>query len=59
MEKKEIIEMPEFEYTPQGFGELKTALKAGKIVRNPFAKFYGDKVEVSVTQDTEAEKLRA
>jgi len=44
--------MPNFEYTPQGFGELKTALKDGKIVRNPFAKYYGEKVVVTVLQDT-------
>jgi len=52
MDKPEIIEMPNFENTPQGFGELKTALKEGKIVRNPFAKYYGEKVEVTVIQDT-------
>ena len=54
MDKPEILEMPDFEYTPQGFGELKAALKEGKIVRNPFAKFYGEKVEVTVIQDMEA-----
>ena len=52
MDKPEIIEMQYFEYTPRGFGELKAALKEGKIVRNPFAKFYGEKVEVIVMQDT-------
>lgn len=51
MDKTEILEMPNFEYTPQGFKDLKTLLKAGKIVRNPFAKFYGNKVEVTVVQD--------
>jgi hypothetical protein len=51
MEKPEILEMPNFEYTTQGFSELKAALKEGKIVRNPFAKFYGEKVEVTVNQD--------
>jgi len=51
MEKKEIYELPNFEYTPKGFSELKTALKAGKIVKNPFAKFYGSNVEVTVIQD--------
>ncbi|MCL2109021.1 MAG: hypothetical protein FWH20_06725 [Oscillospiraceae bacterium] len=50
----DIIEMPDFEYTPQGFGELKKALKSGKIVRNPFAKFYGEKVEVTVVRDVDA-----
>ena len=48
MKKPEIIEMPNFEYTPQGFIELKKALKDGKIVKNPFAKFYKDKIEVTV-----------
>ncbi|MCL2080861.1 MAG: hypothetical protein FWH16_02055 [Oscillospiraceae bacterium] len=57
MEKTEILEMPDFEYTPQGFGELKTALKSGKIVRNPFAKFYGEKVEVTVVQDMNAKQF--
>ena len=56
MDKPEILEMPNFEYTPQGFGELKAALKEGKIVKNPFAKFYSEKVEVTVIQDTEAGK---
>ena len=54
MDKPEIYEIPNFKYTPQGFGELKTALKEGKTVRNPFAIFYGEKVEVTVTQETEA-----
>ena len=53
MGKPEIHEMPDFKYTPQGFGELKAALKEGKTVRNPFAKFYGESVEVTVIQDTE------
>jgi hypothetical protein len=51
VDKKEIFELPNFEYTPQRFRELKTALKEGKIVRNPFAKFYSDKVKVTVVQD--------
>ena len=59
MEKREILEMSNFEYTPQGFGELKTALKAGKVVRNPFAKFYDEKVEVTVVQGTETEQILA
>ena len=59
MDKREILEMPNFEYTPLGFKELKEALKEGKIVRNPFAKFYGEKVEVTVIQDTEAGKFSA
>ena len=57
MEKPEIIEMPNFEYTPEGFKELKTALKEGKIVRNPFAKFYNEKVEVTVVKETETKYL--
>jgi len=52
MDKPEIIEIPNFKYTQQGFRELKAALKEGKTVRNPFAKFYGEKVEVTVIQDT-------
>ena len=57
MDKPEIVEMPNFKYTPQGFGELKAALKEGKTVRNPFAKFYGEKVEVTVLQDTETGQI--
>jgi hypothetical protein len=53
MNNQEIHEMSNFEYTPQGFRELKTALKEGKIVRNPFARFYGEKVEVTVVQEAE------
>ena len=52
MDKTEILEMPNFEYTQQGFIELQAALKEGKIVRNPFARFYTEKVEVTVIQDT-------
>ena len=53
MDKPEILEMPSFDYTPQSFGELKAALKEGKVIRNPFAKFYGEKVEVTIIQDSE------
>jgi hypothetical protein len=53
MTKKEVVELPDFEYSPKGFSELKTALKAGKLVRNPFARFYGEDVKISVKQDTE------
>jgi len=56
MDKPEILEMPNFEYTQQGFIDLKTALKDGKIVRNPFAKFYTDKVEVTVIQGSDTER---
>ena len=56
MEHPEILEMPDFEYTPQGFKDLKTTLKEGKVVRNPFARFYTDKVEVTVKKDTETEQ---
>ena len=55
MDRPEILEMPNFDYTPQGFGELKAALKDGKIVKNPFAKYYNEKVEVTVIQDTDSE----
>ena len=54
MKKIDIIEIPNFEYTPQGFEELKKALKEGKVVRNPFAKFYSDKIEITVTHVAEA-----
>ena len=56
MKQSEIIEMPNFEYTPQGFIELKKVLKKGKAVRNPFAKYYSEKVEVTVKKDTETEQ---
>ena len=56
MDKPEILEMPNFEYTQQGFIDLKTALKDGKIVRNPFAKFYTEKIEVTVIQDAVTEQ---
>ena len=57
MDKPEIFEIPNFKYTPQGFGELKAVLKEGKTVRNPFAKFYNEKVEVTVIQDSEAGQI--
>jgi hypothetical protein len=56
MDKPEILELQNFEYTPQGFSELKAALKEGKIVRNPFTKFYGEKIQVNVIKDTKAEQ---
>jgi hypothetical protein len=55
MNKPEILELPSFEYTPQGFRGLKATLKEGKTVRNPFAKFYGEKIEVNVIKDSKAE----
>ena len=48
MDKPKILELPNFEYTSLGFRELKAILKEGETVRNPFAKFYCDKVEVNV-----------
>ena len=57
MKKQEILEMPNFQYTPHGFEELKAVLKEGKTVRNPFAKYYNKKVEVTVVQDTEEEQF--
>ena len=59
MDKPEVIEMQNFEYTPKGFKELKAALKEGKMVKNPFAKFYGEKVEVIVKQEVKTEKSSA
>lgn len=53
MKKHEVVEIPNFEYTPQGFIELKKVLKEGKVVRNPFAKFYADRVEITVIQDAD------
>ena len=53
-ESKNVINIQNFEYTQQGFMELQAALKEGKIVRNPFARFYTEKVEVTVIQDTVA-----
>ena len=56
MDKQEILELPDFEYTQQGFKKLKAVLKEGKIVRNPFSKFYSEKIEVNVIKDTDAEQ---
>ena len=55
-EHQKIIEMPDFEYTPQGFKELKATLKEGKAVRNPFSKFYAQKVEVTVIKGGNTEQ---
>jgi hypothetical protein len=55
VDKIENIELPDFEYTPQGIEELKAVLKAGKVVRNPFAKYYNTEVEVLVVQETDVE----
>ena len=56
MEKQEIPELPDFKYTPQGFKELKVILKEGKTVRNPFSKFYSEKIEVNVIKDMNIEQ---
>jgi hypothetical protein len=55
MDKIEIIDLPDFEYTPQGIEELKTVLKAGKAVRNPFAKYYNTEVSITVVQEKDVE----
>ena len=55
MDKQEILELPDFEYTPQGFEKLKALLKEGETVRNPFSKFYSEKIEVNVIKDTDVE----
>ena len=55
MEKQKILELPDFEYTPQGFKELMAMLKEGKTVRNPFSKFYSEKIEVNVIKDINIE----
>ena len=55
MDKQEILELPDFEYTPQGFSNLKAVLKEGKTVRNPFSKFYSEKIEVNIIKDTDVE----
>ena len=54
-EHQKIIEMPNFVYSPQGFKELKATLKEGNAVRNPFAKFYAQKVEVTVIKGQNTE----
>jgi len=56
MDKQEILELPDFEYTQQGFEKLKAVLKEGKTVRNPFSKFYSEKIEVNVIKDTDVEQ---
>lgn len=40
--KSEVIEIKDFAMTPESFQRLKAELKAGKIVRNPFARLYGE-----------------
>ena len=54
--KQEILELPDFEYTPQDFNELMAVLIEGKTVRNPFSKFYNEKIEVNVIKDMNTEK---
>ena len=56
MSRQEIVEMPNFTYTSQDFNELKMILKEGNVVRNPFARYYAEKVEVSVINDAETEQ---
>ena len=53
MSRPEIIEMKDFEYSQQGFEDLKVMLKEGKMIRNPFAKYYCERVEVTINQDIE------
>jgi hypothetical protein len=53
MENKEVAEMPDFTFTPEGFRKLESVLKAGKIVRNPFPKFYGNGATVTVIKTGE------
>ena len=56
MSRPEIVEMPNFKYTSQDFNELKAMLKDGNVVRNPFARYYAEKVEVTVINDAETEQ---
>ncbi|MCL2046845.1 MAG: hypothetical protein FWG88_10740 [Oscillospiraceae bacterium] len=52
MRIKDKYEIPDFDYTSEGFTALEKALKDGKIVKNPFAKFYNKNNEISIVQDT-------
>lgn len=54
MNNDEIVELPDFEYTAEGLKKLKDILKSGKMVRNPFAQFYNDKIEVNIIQNVSA-----
>ena len=56
-EPQKILEMPNFEYTSQGFKELKARLKEGNLVRNPFSKYYAQKVEVTVIKEQNTEQV--
>jgi len=42
MKQDNIVEINDFELTQESFLKLKKMLKAGKVVRNPFAKFFDD-----------------
>jgi hypothetical protein len=53
VDNKEIVELPNFEYNQKGFKELQATLKRGKAVRNPFAQFYDEDVEINILQDAE------
>jgi hypothetical protein len=53
MNKSNVTEMRDFEYTPEWFGKLKSALKEGQVVRNPFAKFYSEGASVAIIKDME------
>jgi hypothetical protein len=53
MSKDNIVEMNDFEYTAEWFEKLKRTLKEGRVVRNPFAKFYNEGVSVTIVKDME------
>ncbi|MDR1734506.1 MAG: hypothetical protein LBR73_06480 [Oscillospiraceae bacterium] len=56
MRNKEIIEIEDFTLNEESFRKLTTALKEGKIVRNPFARLLADEnaqVELQVDQPQE------
>jgi hypothetical protein len=57
MNKSNVLEMRDFEYTPEWFGKLKSVLKEGQVVRNPFVKFYSDGASVTIIKDMEEQRV--
>lgn len=47
--------MNDFELTPESFRKLKETLKEGKVVRNPFAKFFGEGNTTTIITDPPAD----
>jgi len=50
---REVIGLDDFELTDKCFQQLKNELKAGKIVRNPFAKFYNNGSITDIKSDSQ------